>query len=60
MNELFANRQWVDDTTIGLILLLWFVGGLACIGRPRTYRLGTCILGSGVLVVLVMTAMRLA
>lgn len=60
MNELFANRQWVDATTIGVIVLLWFIGGLVCIGRPRTYRLGTWILGSGALVVLVMAAVRLA
>jgi hypothetical protein len=46
-----ASRMNDDDfwaiTIIGVILTLWLVGGLVAVGRPKTYRLGMWMLGSG-------------
>jgi hypothetical protein len=55
-----AQARILDATTIGVILLLWFIGGLICVGQQRTYRLGTWILGSGALVGMVVAIARLA
>jgi hypothetical protein len=38
---------FIGMMTIGVILTLWLVGGLVCIGRQRTYRVGLWVLGSG-------------
>lgn len=53
------DRELVDTTTIGLILLLWIIGGLICVGQRRTYRLGLWVLCSGALVGFVVAVARL-
>lgn len=32
---------------VGIVLTLWLLGGMVCVGRERTYRLGLWLLGSG-------------
>lgn len=41
---------FIGMTTVGVILTLWILWGLVCVGRERTYRLGLWVLGSGVVV----------
>ncbi|MEX2188814.1 MAG: hypothetical protein WD875_18540 [Pirellulales bacterium] len=60
MIDFISDREFIDASTIGVILVLWLIGGLVCIGRPRTYRLGTWLLGSGAVVGTVVAVARLA
>ena len=44
------DEDFIAVVTVGIILTLWFVGGLIAVGRPKTYRLGMWMLGSGAVV----------
>lgn len=44
------DDDFIGAMMFGIILTLWLIGGLVCIGRQRTYRLGLWVLGSGALV----------